>query len=50
MPLFTMFMTPRMFYYGEFKAEDQEMMLDALNKKVTEVYHKCIGGNEASIK
>lgn len=39
-----------MFYYGEFKAEDQEMMLDALNKKVTEVYHKCIGGNEASIK
>ncbi|XP_065910899.1 cilia- and flagella-associated protein 100-like [Dysidea avara] len=39
----------KMFYYGEFKAEDQEMMLDALNKKVTEVYHKCIGGNEASI-
>lgn len=43
-------MLTRMFYYGEFKAEDQEMMLDALNKKVTEVYHKCIGGNEASIK
>ena len=40
----------RMFYYGEFKAEDQEMMLESLNKKVTEVYHKCIGGNEASIK
>lgn len=39
----------KMFYYGEFNAEDQEMMLDALNKKVTEVYHKCIGGNEASI-
>lgn len=42
--------TSRMFHYGEYKAEDQEMMLDALNKKVTEVYHKCIGGNEASIK
>lgn len=39
-----------MFHFGEFKAEDQEMMLEALNKKVTEVYHKCIGGNEASIK
>lgn len=40
----------RMFSYGEFKAEDQEKMLSALNKKVEEVYRSCIGDNEANIR
>ncbi len=39
----------RMFNYGEFKAEDQELMLSALNKKVEDVYRSCIGDNEANI-
>ncbi|XP_062522550.1 cilia- and flagella-associated protein 100-like isoform X2 [Corticium candelabrum] len=39
----------KMFNFGEFKAEDQEQMLDALNKKVGEVYRNCIGENEANI-
>lgn len=40
----------RMFSYGEFKAEDQEQMLKALNKKVEEVYRNTIGDNEANIR
>ena len=40
----------RMFSYGEFKAEDQEKMLAALNKKVELVYRSCIGDNEANIR
>jgi len=39
----------RMFSYGEFKAEDQQKMLDDLNRKVEDVYRSCIGDNEASI-
>ncbi|XP_072025922.1 cilia- and flagella-associated protein 100-like [Amphiura filiformis] len=39
----------KMFSFGEFKAEDQEAMLDQLNKKVEEVYNNCIGDNEANI-
>eukprot|EP00118_Oscarella_pearsei_P003800 m.15792 g.15792 ORF g.15792 m.15792 type:complete len:598 (+) comp26564_c0_seq1:38-1831(+) len=39
----------KMFNFGEFKAEDQEQMLGALNKKVGEVYRNCIGENEANI-
>lgn len=39
-----------MFSYGEFKAEDQEQMLKALNKKVEEVYRNTIGDNEANIR
>ncbi|EDO43894.1 predicted protein [Nematostella vectensis] len=42
-------MKSKMFSYGEFKAEDQEKMLAALNKKVEEVYRNCIGDNEANI-
>ena len=40
----------RMFSYGEFKAEDQERMLAALNKRVEGVYRVCIGDNEANIR
>ena len=40
----------RLYSFGEFKAEDQEEMLHALDKKVAEVYTKSIGGNEASVK
>ena len=40
----------RMFSYGEFKAEDQEEMLKALNKKVEDVYRNTIGDNEANIR
>ena len=40
----------RMFSYGEFKQEDQEKMLEQLNKKVEEVYRSCIGDNEANIR
>ncbi len=40
----------RLYSFGEFKAEDQEVMLHALDKKVAEVYTKSIGGNEASVK
>ncbi|XP_038069732.1 cilia- and flagella-associated protein 100-like isoform X1 [Patiria miniata] len=39
----------KMFSFGEFKAEDQEAMLDTLNRKVEEVYGNCIGDNEANI-
>ncbi|XP_063953332.1 cilia- and flagella-associated protein 100-like isoform X2 [Lytechinus pictus] len=39
----------KMFSFGEFKAEDQEAMLDTLNNKVEEVYANCIGDNEANI-
>ena len=39
-----------MFSYGEFKQEDQEKMLEQLNKKVEEVYRSCIGDNEANIR
>ncbi|XP_046353274.1 cilia- and flagella-associated protein 100-like [Haliotis rufescens] len=42
-------MKAKMFNYGEFKAEDQEKMLGALNKKVEDVYRSCIGDNEANI-
>ena len=40
----------RMFSFGEFKQEDQDTMLAALNKKVAEVYGACIGQNEANIR
>lgn len=39
----------RLFSYGEFKAEDQQKMLDSLNSRVEEVYRSCIGDNEANI-
>lgn len=39
-----------MFNYGEFKAQDQEIMLQQLNKKVEAVYRSCIGDNEANIR
>ena len=39
----------RLFSYGEFKSDDQEKMLESLNLKVKDVYHKCIGENEANI-
>lgn len=39
----------RMYSYGEYKAEDQEEMLENLDKKVSEVYASCIGTNEANI-
>lgn len=51
-PLLTVFylFSCRMFSYGEFKQEDQEKMLEQLNKKVEEVYRSCIGDNEANIR
>lgn len=39
-----------MFSFGEFKAEDQEKMLQELNRKVEDVYKSCIGDNEAQIR
>jgi len=39
----------RMFSFGEYRAEDQEQMLTALDKKVADVYIRCIGTNEANI-
>jgi len=44
------FMRCRMFSFGELKADEQEKMLSALNKKVEEVYRSCIGDNEANIR
>lgn len=41
--------TSRLYYYGEYRAEDQEQMLENLDKKVSEVYASCIGANEANI-
>lgn len=38
-----------MYSYGEYKSEDQDLMLEQLNKKVADVYSKCIEANEASI-
>ncbi|KAM9374487.1 LOW QUALITY PROTEIN: cilia- and flagella-associated protein 100 [Phaethornis superciliosus] len=34
----------------EDKADDQDKMLTSLNKKVLEVYHHCIGENEANLQ
>ena len=42
--------TFRMFSYGEYKAEDQEDMLTALDAKLAEVYSKSIGPSEANLK
>lgn len=40
---------PRLYSYGEYKAEDQEQMLAQLDKKVADVYTKVIGSNDANI-
>lgn len=45
-----LFILFRMFSFGEFKAEDQEKMLQELNRKVEDVYKSCIGDNEAQIR
>ncbi|XP_008103512.1 cilia- and flagella-associated protein 100 [Anolis carolinensis] len=39
----------RVFSFGEYKAEVQDKMLASLNKKVLEVYRRCIGANEANL-
>ena len=39
----------RMYFYGEYNAEDQEERLEKLGKKVADVYTKCIGPNDANI-
>ncbi|XP_074861364.1 cilia- and flagella-associated protein 100 [Carettochelys insculpta] len=39
----------RVFSFGEYKAELQDKMLVSLNKKVTDVYRRCIGENEANL-
>lgn len=39
----------RMYFYGEYNAEDQDQMLEKLDKKVSSVYTKCIGANDANI-
>ncbi|XP_041379328.1 LOW QUALITY PROTEIN: cilia- and flagella-associated protein 100-like [Gigantopelta aegis] len=38
----------KLFSFGEFKADDQEAMLLALNKKVADVFSKCIGVTDAT--
>lgn len=45
----SLYVPHRLYSYGEYKAEDQEQMLAALDKKVADVYSKCIGANEANI-
>ena len=40
----------RLFSFGEFKAEDQEEMLQQLDKKVAEVYTKLIGSSESTVR
>uniref|UniRef100_A0A8B9SEF8 Cilia and flagella associated protein 100 n=1 Tax=Apteryx owenii TaxID=8824 RepID=A0A8B9SEF8_APTOW len=37
------------FSFGEYKADVQDKMLASLNKKVLEVYRRCIGENEANL-
>ncbi|XP_006131324.2 cilia- and flagella-associated protein 100 [Pelodiscus sinensis] len=39
----------RVFSFGEYKADVQDKMLVSLNKKVTDVYRRCIGENEANL-
>nr|XP_009667615.1 PREDICTED: coiled-coil domain-containing protein 37 [Struthio camelus australis] len=39
----------RVFSFGEYKADVQDKMLVSLNKKVLEVYRRCIGENEANL-
>jgi pyruvate/2-oxoacid:ferredoxin oxidoreductase beta subunit len=39
----------KLFSFGQYKAGDQEEMLHTLFKKVSEVYSKCIGGNDANL-
>ncbi|KAI4873365.1 hypothetical protein NFI96_004571 [Prochilodus magdalenae] len=33
----------KLFSFGEYKAEDQDLMLEKLRKKVSEVYRNCLG-------
>uniref|UniRef100_A0A8C8S0N2 Cilia and flagella associated protein 100 n=1 Tax=Pelusios castaneus TaxID=367368 RepID=A0A8C8S0N2_9SAUR len=39
----------RVFSFGEYKADVQDKMLVSLNRKVTDVYRRCIGENEANL-
>lgn len=39
----------KLHFYGEYKAEDQDELLENLDRKVSEVYTKCIGANDANI-
>ncbi|KAJ1110756.1 hypothetical protein NDU88_008102 [Pleurodeles waltl] len=39
----------QVFSFGQYEAEDQERMLESLNAKVTQVYHSCIGDNQANL-
>ncbi|XP_036593666.1 cilia- and flagella-associated protein 100 [Trichosurus vulpecula] len=39
----------RVFSFGEYKGDYQNKMLASLNKKVVEVYHRCIGDCESSL-
>lgn len=45
-----LFLIIRLFSFGEFKAEDQEAMLLALNKKVADVFSRCIGVTDATAR
>ncbi|XP_059799868.1 cilia- and flagella-associated protein 100 [Hypanus sabinus] len=39
----------KMFSFSQSTIEDQDKMLEALDQKVMEVYHSCIGENEANM-
>ncbi|XP_069499498.1 cilia- and flagella-associated protein 100 [Ambystoma mexicanum] len=39
----------QVFFSGQHEVEDQDKMLEALNTKVTQVYHTCIGDSQASL-
>ncbi|XP_067400580.1 cilia- and flagella-associated protein 100 isoform X2 [Emydura macquarii macquarii] len=39
----------RVFSFGEYKADVQDRMLVSLNRKVMDVYRRCIGENEANL-
>ena len=40
----------RLYSFGEYKAEDQELMMAELDKKVADVYLKTIGTNDANLQ
>lgn len=39
----------QVFSFGLYEAEDQDRMLESLNVKVAQVYHSCIGDNQANL-
>ncbi|XP_040850905.1 cilia- and flagella-associated protein 100 [Ochotona curzoniae] len=38
----------RVFHFGEYMGDEQDKLLESLNRKVLDVYHRCIGSQQES--